>query len=345
MDLIAFGTIFLEIVFGDVPSLPAPGEEVFADEFAISCGGGAVTAASAASRVGASAGMSTLLGEDLGSRVAEEYCHRAGVDLSASQRVPGPAAGITVVVNYAGDRAFISYLPPRAQTESREHERWLEILRRERPVWCYLHAHRGMAGLIREARDLGIQVAVDVGLNEIAADPAAVLACARLADVFLPNAEELLRLTGVASLAAAIDIAASWGPPVVVKLGANGAMVAGQPGRAGPTEVTEGIRQVRVRDRTGAGDAFAGALIGALCKGASITEAVAVGNAAGSDAVSRLGAVGEVDVEGLSSAASTLAAAAVMAAAGGRAAGSGPDTPDGQHNGPDSWPHGQDPPP
>jgi len=27
MDLIAFGTMYLEIVFGDVPALPAPGEE------------------------------------------------------------------------------------------------------------------------------------------------------------------------------------------------------------------------------------------------------------------------------------------------------------------------------
>jgi sugar/nucleoside kinase (ribokinase family) len=344
MDLIAFGTMFLEIVFGDVPSLPAPGEEIFADEFAISCGG-AVTAASAASRMGVSAGLSTLLGDDLGSRVVEEYCHRSGVDLSASQRVTGPAAGITVVVNYAGDRAFISYLPPRAQTESREHERWLEVLRRERPAWCYLHAHLGMAGLMREARDLGIRVAVDVGLNEIAANPAAVVACARLGDVFLPNAEELLRLTGAPSLTAAIETAVSWGPPVVVKQGANGAIVAGQPGRAGPVEVTEGIRRVRARDRTGAGDAFAGALIAALCKGASITEAVAAGNAAGSDTVSRLGAVGEVDVEGLSSAAPALAAAAVTVAAGGRAARVGQDTLDAKHGGPDGRPPGQEPPP
>ena len=344
MDLIAFGTMFLEIVFGDVPSLPAPGEEIFADEFAISCGG-AVTAASAASRMGVSAGLSTLLGDDLGSRVVEEYCHRAGVDLSASQRVTGPAAGITVVVNYAGDRAFLSYLPLRAQTESREHERWLEVLRRERPAWCYLHAHLGMAGLIREARDLGIRVAVDVGLNEIAANPEAVLACARLADVFLPNAEELLRLIGAPSLSAAIGTAASWGPPVIVKQGASGAIVAGQPGRAGQTEVTEGIKRVRVRDRTGAGDAFAGALIGALCNGASITEAVAAGNAAGSDTVSRLGAVGEVAVEGLSSAAPALAAAALTVAAGERAAWAGRDTLGGQRAGPGSRPPGQDSPP
>ncbi len=344
MDLIAFGTMFLEIVFGDVPSLPAPGEEIFADEFAISCGG-AVTAASAASRMGVSAGLSTLLGDDLGSRVVEEYCHRAGVDLSPSQRVSGPAAGITVVVNYAGDRAFISYIPPRAQTEIREHERWLEVLRQERPAWCYLHAHLGMAGLMREARDLGIRVAVDVGLNEIAADPAAVMACARLADVFLPNAEELLRLTGAPSLAAAIDTAVSWGPPVVVKRGASGAIVTGQPGRPGQTEVTEGIRQVRVRDRTGAGDAFAGALIGALSKGASITEAVAAGNTAGSDTVSRLGAVGEVDVEGLSLAASALAAAAATVAAGERAGRADRDPLGGRRAGPDGRPPGQGPPP
>jgi sugar/nucleoside kinase (ribokinase family) len=341
MDLIAFGTMFLEIVFGDVPSLPAPGEEIFADEFAVSCGG-AVTVASAASRIGVSAGLSTLLGEDLGSRVVEEHCHRAGVDLSASQRVAGPAAGITVVVNYAGDRAFISYLPQRAQTESREHERWLEVLHQERPAWCYLHAHRGMAGLIREARDLGIQVAVDVGLNDFAADPAAVLACARLADVFLPNTEELLRLTGATSLAAAIGVAATWGPPVVVKRGASGAIVAGQPGRVGQTEVTEGVKPVRVRDRTGAGDAFAGALIGALCQGASLTEAVAAGNAAGSDTVSRLGAVGEVNVEGLSLAASALAATAVTVAAGERAARAGRDMLDGRPPGPGGRPPGQD---
>jgi sugar/nucleoside kinase (ribokinase family) len=202
-----------------------------------------------------------------------------------------------------------------------------------------------MAGLMREAHDLGIRVALDVGLNEIAADPAAVLACARLADVFLPNAEELLRLTGAPSLAAAIDTAVSWGPPVVVKRGANGAIVAGQPGRAGQTEVTEGVRRVRVRDRTGAGDAFAGALIGALCRGASITEAAAAGNAAGSDTVSRLGAVGEVDVEGLSLAASALAAAAVTVAAGERAARSDRDTLDGQRARPDSPPPGQDSPP
>jgi sugar/nucleoside kinase (ribokinase family) len=323
VDLIAFGTVFLEIVFGQVSSLPVPGEEIYADEFAISCGG-AVTAASAASQMGVHAGLSTVLGMDLGSRVVQEYCRGASVDLSTSRHVTGRTTGITVVLNYDDDRAFITYLPPRPAALGPEPERWLETLREQRPSWCYLHAGPGMTALMQEARTLGIRIALDVGLNSISSDPEAVVSCARLADVFLPNTEELLRLTRAGSLAAAVDAAVCWGPPVVVKRGAGGAVVAD---RAGRTEVADGLRPVRVRDRTGAGDAFAGALIGALHQGASIIEAAAAGNAAGSATVSKLGAVGEVEVDGLTAATPSLAAA-VLAAAGERAAAAGDDRPE-----------------
>jgi hypothetical protein len=37
--VVAFGSIFLEIVFGTLRVLPGPGEEIFTDHFAFSCGG------------------------------------------------------------------------------------------------------------------------------------------------------------------------------------------------------------------------------------------------------------------------------------------------------------------
>ena len=67
--------------------------------------------------------------------------------------------------------------------------------------------------------------------------------------------------------------------------------------RGESTEVTEGLEDVVARDRTGAGDAFAGAMIGTLVRGAGFLEAVAAGNTAGSEAVARLGAAGEVPVQ------------------------------------------------
>ena len=308
MDLIAFGIVFLEVVFGDVPALPGPGEEIFTDQFAFSCGGGAVTVATAATQLGVRAGISVLLGDDLGSRMAEEHCRRAGIDLTPSRYVRGPVTGISAVVNFGGDRAFISHVPRQPGASRRHSGHWLEVLREHRPRWCYVHADQGVAPFLREARSLGVRIALDVAPNDIDDDKGAVIDCVRLADVFLPNSAELLQLTGAGSFAEAVAKAVTWCPCVVVKRGGDGAVVA-QP--AGTTHVTDGIRPGPVRDRTGAGDAFAGALIGALCQGASITEAAVAGNAAGSRTVSVLGAVGEVPMEGLMAAPPSLAEAPV----------------------------------
>ncbi len=291
LDLISFGSVFLELVLGHVRELPRPGEEVFSDDFGISCGG-AVTSAGAAVRAGARAGVCTMLGDDLGSRVVAEYCTRAGIELSPSARVPGKSAGVSVVLNFDGDRAFVTHLPPRPAGEQPAVELWREVLHRERPRWCYLHVGEGVTGFLRDARELGAKVVLDVSLGDERYREA-VADCVPLADLFVPNEAELLRLTGAGTIERAIAAAARWGTPMVLKRGAAGALIVSG-GRM--TEVTDGVRQVRVRDLTGAGDAFAGAMIAALLHGAALTEAVAAANAAGSAAVRRLGAVGELDL-------------------------------------------------
>jgi sugar/nucleoside kinase (ribokinase family) len=292
MDLISFGQVFLEVVFGHLDQLPLPGEEIFIDPFAFSLGG-AITVAVTASQGGVSAGLATLLGDDLGSRLAEEHSRRVGVDLSASQRVSGAVAGITVVLNFEADRAFISHRPPALAGLQPETQRWTEVLRRQKPSWCYLHAGDGMVEVVREARSLGTRVALDLTFGAIEKYPDQVVECARFADVFLPNEEELRRLTRTPDLAEGTALASSWCPRVVVKRGAAGATVV-ENGHM--VEVTEGLRAVVARDRTGAGDAFAGALIAAMVHGAALVDAVAAGNTAGSLAVAQLGAVGEVAV-------------------------------------------------
>jgi sugar/nucleoside kinase (ribokinase family) len=303
LDMISFGSVFLELVFGHVPTLPGPGEEVFTEEFALSCGG-AVTCASAAASAGVQAGLCTVLGDDLGSAVVQEYCAGQGVDLSTSARVQRSSAGITVVLNFDGDRAFVTHIPPRPAGEPAEVDRWRSVLRASAPRWAYLHGGGGVADFLRDARAQGTQTMLDVSLgDEHPRD--VVIECVRLADLFVPNEAEIRRLTQTGSTAAAAAAAAAWGTPVVITRGAAGALVVGPDGI---TEVREGVRDVPVRDLTGAGDTFAGAMIGALVRGAPLLAAVAAANAAGAEAVGRLGAVGEVEVAGFSSAARRLGA-------------------------------------
>lgn len=305
MDMISFGSVFLELVFGHVPALPEPGQEIFAEEFAISCGG-AVTSATEAARAGASAGVCTRLGDDLGGRVVAEHCERAGVDLTPSVRVPRRATGITMVLNYDGDRSFVTHIPPAPAAERPELARWTEVLRSRKPAWCYVHAGRGVAQFLHVARQQGTRILLDVSHNVIEQAPSAVADCVPLADVFTPNKAELMHLTGAGSIEAAVAAAGGWGTPTVVKMGAGGALLTGPDGVA---HVTDGVAAVEVADLTGAGDSFAGALIGELLRGAPLVRAVAAANAAGSAAASRLGAVGPVHVEGLSTVLPAITAA------------------------------------
>jgi sugar/nucleoside kinase (ribokinase family) len=233
LDMISFGSVFLELVFGQVPRLPGPGAEIFTDDFAVSCGG-AVTSASAAAAAGASAGLCTVLGDDLGSGVVQEFCTRQGVDLGPALRVRRKSAGISVVLNFDGDRAFVTHKPPWPPGEEREIERWGPVLRRYRPAWCYLHSRAGVPEFLTEARAQGARTVLDVSLEaERSLD--LVIECVRRADLFVPNEAELCRLTGTAGLAPAVAAARDWG----------------------------------------AGDTFAGAMIGALVQGAPLVAAVA----------------------------------------------------------------------
>lgn len=290
--LVSFGSVFLEVVFGHTPRLPLPGEEIFVDSFAFSCGG-AVTSAVAARRAGASAAIATQLGNDLGSRLAERLCLQEGVDMSPSERVNGPVAGITVVLNYDGDRAFVTHMPPGPAPRQPQPERWCEVLEELRPAWAYLHAGPDAIAVLKTARSVGTCAVLDTNLEEIEEFPDVVVECARLAQLFLPNEEELRRVTGSGNIDEALAKAATWSPWVVVKRGPEGAVVAEG---ARTTIVSEGVKDVEVKDLTGAGDAFAGGLIGALVGGASLLEAVSVANASGSEAAARLGASGAMDL-------------------------------------------------
>lgn len=290
MDMISFGTVFLELVFGRLDRPPRPGEEVFSDEFAISCGG-AVTSATTAAAAGLHAGLCTLLSDDLGSQVVIEHCAAAGVDVTPSATVTGPTAGITVVLNFDGDRGFVTHLPSGAFSEQAEIDRWRQVLRSQLPAWCYLHAGPHVLPFLREARELGCKIMLDTALGD-AREADAVIECAALADVFVPNADELLRVTGAADFERAVAIARGWGTQLVVTKGAAGAVVAGRDGSV--TEVSEGVGNVTVRDLTGAGDSFAGAMIAALLGGATVAQAAVAANAAGSKAVAQLGGVGSV---------------------------------------------------
>ncbi|MBC6460930.1 sugar kinase [Actinomadura sp. HBU206391] len=105
------------------------------------------------------------------------------------------------------------------------------------------------------------------------------------ADVLLPNRDEALLLAGTPDPAAAAAYLGGRYGLAVVKLGADGAILA----RDGDEPLPVPAARSQVVDSTGAGDAFAAGFLAARLGGASDRDAVAAGCRTGGRAVSRIG--------------------------------------------------------
>ncbi|MFD5455054.1 carbohydrate kinase family protein [Streptomyces olivaceus] len=104
-------------------------------------------------------------------------------------------------------------------------------------------------------------------------------------DVLLPSRAEAYLLTGLPDPADAAAKLSRHVPVVVAKQGAEGALVA----RSGSVSARVPAVRASPLDSTGAGDAFTGAFLAALLKGAEPEEAAAAGCGAGAKAVGRVG--------------------------------------------------------
>lgn len=147
-------------------------------------------------------------------------------------------------------------------------------------------------GLVAEARRRGVPFTIDPGSAAFLAmlAPGAFLAWTSDAAVCFPNLDEAEVLAGAeagrqadpVSLAAVLT---RYYQAVVVKLGADGALVAAE--GAEPEQIA--ARSAVVRDTTGAGDAFCAGFLAAWLTGSPMTAAVRSGAEAAAVAVSGLG--------------------------------------------------------
>ncbi|CAM5642573.1 Sugar kinase OS=Streptomyces tendae OX=1932 GN=F3L20_23415 PE=4 SV=1 [Streptomyces tendae] len=145
-----------------------------------------------------------------------------------------------------------------------------------------------MAVALKAAQARGVPVSVDPASAGFLAElgPDRFLALVEDVDAPLPSRDEACLLTGCPDVAEAASRLSRRVPLVVVKQGAEGALLA----RSGEVCARVPAVPVTPRDTTGAGDAFTGAFLAALLAGADAGRAAEEGCRAGAAAVERVGA-------------------------------------------------------
>jgi len=270
------------------PRVPLRGENLSAYSLRIGLGGKGANPAVGLARLGVEAFLVGCVGADDFGRRALEALAQEGVHTETMAVLPDVGTGVALimvddegentilVVNGANDR-----LTP-------EH-----VSRALAPLWGSVDAllvnfeipEAAVAEAVREGLAHGLPVIVDAGPPRRYSPETW-----RGATILTPNEIEAETLLGypiadeATARRAARDLLATGPKAVVLKLGAQGALL------ATPEEcaLIPPFR-VNVVDTTGAGDAFAAGLVVALIEGKPLHEAVRFANAAGALAVTQMG--------------------------------------------------------
>ena len=268
--------------------MPAPGENVFGDDFRMIPGGKGANQAVAVARLGGRARFIGRVGRDSFGEMLLASLRADGVETDGLAAVADAPTGVAlIVIDRKGQNSIVvapganrRLMPADIQALRPALEKLDAILMQlEIPMETVVHT-------IRLARQINVPVILDAGPVR-AQPPDEVFRVAILS----PNEAETGALLGSAirdlkdAEGAGREMLRRGAGAVVLKLGSKGALL-----------VTEDeclhvpAHQVKVVDTTAAGDAFTAALAVYRTEGLALPEAVRMANKAGALATTKLGA-------------------------------------------------------
>ncbi|WP_414711220.1 carbohydrate kinase family protein [Pseudonocardia sp.] len=298
VDVFMSGTVFLDIVFTGLSTLPAAGTEIWAPGMA-SCPGGIANLAIAAARLGLRTSLAAGFGDDVyGDFCWETLAGQERVDLSRSRRFAQWHSPVTVSMAVQRDRSMVTHghnLPISAD----------ELVGNPPPSRAVITSVGEGApdpllpGWAAQARRGGALVFADAGWDPTGTWDPAVLAALSGCDAFMPNAVEAMSYTRTDTPRAALHTLAKHVPLAVVTCGGDGAMAIDA---TTGEEAEVPALPVDALDPTGAGDVFGAGLVLGTIAGwplrhrllfAGVSAALAVHEFGGSLAAPGWGDIGD----------------------------------------------------
>jgi len=283
-ELVCIGEAFDDLIFYDLPRLPRLGEELKTSRFAHVAGGGAITTAVTAARLGVTTRVVSAVSDLVRAHLRR---HRVEVrDLRRRDELPA----LTAALSTRADRTFVTFngvndaLEPRLRREVAR----ITTARATAPrhVHCafYTPRCRQWIAIVHRLQRRGRTVSWDFGwdprLNMDAAFPRLL---AQL-DVAFVNEKEALLYSGRRTMMAALAWWRETVPTTVVKLGRRGAISVTRDGT-----IRARTTPRRAVESTGAGDAFNGGYLAAYVGRQDERTCLEAGNRAGGRAVRRAG--------------------------------------------------------
>ena len=290
VDVVCLGILVADVIARPVAKLPPAGTLTLLEEISLHGGGCALNTATGLVRLGLHAAAVGKVGADVFGEFLLGLLAERGVDATGVIRDDAvPTSSTVVLVDADGERTFLHLPGANGAVRVEELDRDLVFGGRA------LHVAGALvmpmldgaptAELLAAARERGILTSLDTVWDASGRWERVLPALPHL-DLFTASLSEARAISGKADA----DGAAAWllsggVQRVALKLGAKGCYVAEE----GLAEHVPAPRIVPL-DGTGAGDAFAAALLYALLAGWPLARAARLANAAGALATTSIGA-------------------------------------------------------
>ena len=278
-DILVAGEINPDLVLtGDV--VPAFNQtDKLLDSANLTIGSSSAIFACGAARLGLKVGFIGICGDDLFGRFMLEEMARREVDITPVIVDTTVQTGLSVILSTQSDRAILTHVGSMNLLRSDQVTDDLLARTRHLHVASYFlqtALQPGLPDLFRRARSLGLTVSLDPnwdpfsrwhGFDQLLP----------LVDVFLPNQNEAMALTGAKTVDLALVCLARECPEIAVKLGERGAIAT-----RNKEIISAPALKVKVVDTTGAGDSFDSGFLFGFLNGWSLERALKLGAACGS---------------------------------------------------------------
>ena len=242
-------------------------------------GGSSAITAVAAARLGLKVAFACCIGDDWIGRALVDEVGRQGVDVVVARRAVETATSLTVVVSRGIDRAILTSDSTLRLLECEDVPLDLVDSSRHVHVGGYFlqpGLWPGLPALLRRARAAGATTSVDPNWDPSERWTASLAETLPLVDIFLPNAAEAVRITGLSDTEAAARQLASTCGIVAVKAGAAGGLAC-----QGEEIVRASGLSLQAEDATGAGDNFDAGFLAGRLTGFNVRDSLALAVACG----------------------------------------------------------------
>lgn len=270
-------------IFGNI----IVGSKVDIDKLSYEVGGGGVNSAITFARHGHEAIFMGNIAKDSAGAAILKVLDREGVDSSYINYVRDKATGTSVILldSKGGERTILTYRG--ASDNFRKVEPGdLELIA---PDWLYVTTLRGdmdtLAKVFDKAHELGVKIMFNPGVKELESKKE-LLALLAKTDVLLVNKSEAAKIVPGVLLTELLYHLNNYVKVTIITDGPMG-------GIAGDREEIYrfGIYEdVKIKDATGAGDAFGSGFLAEYAAGKSFRQALMFGSANSTAVVSQIGA-------------------------------------------------------